>query len=342
MGELGPAMARPAEFSPFAIGKHVALFVLTFITTTVAGMLWQNRTDLTDFWVGLPYSMSALFILSCHEFGHFFAARRHGVRVTLPYYIPLPPFPSMITFGTLGAVIRTKAPIPHRTALFDIGIAGPIAGFVASVVVLAVGFATLPGKDFLLGIHPDYDFALGTSASVAGEPALRFGSTLLYELMEWLFARPGAYIPPMSEMYHYPFLITGWFGLLVTALNLLPAGQLDGGHITFAMFGERQKYFGRAVLLLLLFFGGVGMAPAIVDLLGFTDAAWAMMESVPHFGALFWPGWLLWAVLILAIIKVEHPWVPAKEPLTARRRMLGWASYAMLLLCFTPAPLYFA
>lgn len=328
------------ELSPKQILKHAGLFVLTLATTTVSGMLWQNKTDLSDIAVGLPYAFAALFILTCHEFGHYFAARRHRVRTTLPFYIPLPPVPGMINFGTLGAVIRTREPIPGRVALFDIGIAGPIAGFIASVIILAYGFMTLPGNEFLLAIHPDYDFAAGASASAEHGLSLRFGTTLLYDFMQAVFARPGAYVPPMSEMYHYPFLITGWFGLLVTALNLLPAGQLDGGHITYAMFGNAQKYVGRIIFALLLFFGGMGFLPSLLDLLGFTDAAFGLIAAIPGYEALFWPGWLFWAVLIAVFIKIEHPPVPMDEDLTPRRRLLGWLSFAMLVLSLSPAPIY--
>ncbi|MFZ1729946.1 MAG: site-2 protease family protein [Bacteroidota bacterium] len=331
---------REAELAPLQIAKHLALFILTFTTTNIAGMMWQGQYDLANFSVGFPYSFSALFILSCHEFGHYFAARKHGVRATLPYYIPLPPLPGFVNFGTLGAVIKTKQVIPHRSALFDIGIAGPIAGFIASILVLMLGFMTLPGHDFLLAIHPDYNFAAGSSPGASAGFTLTFGSPLLYSFLEHFFSKSGAYIPPMSEMYHYPLLITGWFGLLVTALNMLPAGQLDGGHVTYAMFGDNQHLVGRITVTLLLFFGGMGIFPALLDLVGFSDLALRIMESIPHFEAIFWPGWLFWALLITVFIKVKHPEVPDFAGLGSRRRMLGWASYAMFLVCLSPAPIY--
>lgn len=331
---------REEELAPQQIAKHVALFAITFVTTTIAGMLWQGVFDLADFSVGLPYSLSALFILGCHEFGHYFAARRHRVRATLPYFIPLPPIPAIINFGTLGAVIRTKEPIPHRSALFDIGIAGPIAGFVASIFVLIAGFMTLPGPDFLLAIHPDFDFATGTTPGHEVGWTLTFGAPLLYSALETLFSKPGAFVPPMTEMYHYPLLITGWFGLLVTALNLLPAGQLDGGHITYAMFGGKQHHVGRLTVIVLTVFGGMGLLPALLDYLGMTEAALAIMDAFPHFEATFWPGWLFWAFLILVFVKVKHPEVQEFAGLGSRRRKLGWFSYIMFFLCMTPAPIY--
>ena len=331
---------RPPELRPLQITKHVALFVVTFATTTIAGMLWQNEIDLAHAAIGLPYAISALFILSCHEFGHYFAARHHHVRVTLPYYIPLPPLPQFINFGTMGAVIKTRAQIPHRRALFDIGVAGPVAGFVASVIVLIYGFMTLPGQDFLLAIHPDYDFSLHAAASAEPGFALTFGKTLLYGALEQLFSRPGAYVPPMTEMYHYPYLITGWFGLLVTALNLLPAGQLDGGHITYAMFGSRQHLVGRVTVIVLGIAGGLGIIPALLELTGYATAAMQLMEAVPVYQAWFWPGWLFWALLIIFVVKVEHHEIQENQPLTPGRRMLGWFSYLMFLLCVSPAPIF--
>jgi membrane-associated protease RseP (regulator of RpoE activity) len=333
---------RPPELQPRQISKHVGLFLLTFVTTTIAGMLWQNQIDLANFAVGLPYAVSALFILSCHEFGHYFAARHHGVRVTLPYYIPLPPLPQFINFGTMGAVIKTRSQIPSRRALFDIGVAGPVAGFIASILVLAYGFMTLPGHDFLLAIHPDYDFSIHSSASAEPGFALTFGNTLLYGFLEQVFSRPGAYVPPMTEMYHYPFLITGWFGLLVTALNLLPAGQLDGGHITYAMFGRKQHLVGSITVAVLATVGILGILPGLLELAGFAEPAVAFMELVGNYEAWFWPGWLFWALLIVFIVKVKHHEIDDNEGLTPGRRLLGWFSYAMFVICLSPAPIFLA
>lgn len=328
-------------YRPLVLLKHIALFLATLLTTMAAGMVWRNELDFANIGVGLPYALSLLFILSCHEFGHFFAARAHGVPVTLPYYIPIPPIAGMVNFGTLGAVIRTRAAIPSQKALFDIGIAGPIAGFVASLLVLAWGFMHLPGTDFLLAIHPDYDFSAQTLQQ--GEPAgtLAFGSTLLYNWFQHLFAPAGAFVPPMTEMYHYPFLVTGWFGLLVTALNLLPAGQLDGGHIAYAMYGVRHRMIARITLGVLLVAGGLGMLPSVLDLAGFGSTAIMLLESIPGYFSYFWPGWLFWGLILLFVVKVDHPPVETTEPLDSRRMLLGWGAWAMLLICISPAPLYF-
>jgi membrane-associated protease RseP (regulator of RpoE activity) len=320
---------------------HILLFVATAFTTTLAGMIWRMRTDLVFLSYGIPYACCVLFILSCHEFGHYFAARHHRVAATLPYFIPLWPI-DVVTFGTFGAVIRVRSPIPDRRALFDIGIAGPIAGFVASLAVLAAGFATLPGPEFLLGIHPNFDFRIGAIAG--GNPpgeTLAFGSTILYRAMEFLFAKPGAFVPPMTEMYHYPMLLAGWFGLLVTAYNLMPVGSLDGGHIAYAMFGERQKTGAWAVLIGLFLLGTLGVLPIVLSFLGMQTALMALLSAFPGYSTLFWPGWLIWAIFVRLVIRVKHPPIYDETPINRERRILGWFALGMLLVCFTPAPIFF-
>ena len=320
--------------------KHSALFLITFFSTTAAGMLWQGETDFVHFSTGLSYSLSLLFILSCHEFGHYFAARAHQIRATLPFYIPLPPFLG-VNFGTLGAVIRTREPIRSRAALFDIGIAGPIAGFIASVLVLIVGFMTLPDRSFILSMHADFDFTTQMSASAHPGTILTFGSSLLYSGLAKLFVPAGAWIPPMWEMYHYPLLITGWFGLLITALNLLPAGQLDGGHVFFAMFGKAHRISARITLIVLTLFGLIGLFPLLAMYLNIFHLAEDLMSMIPDFSAIFWPGWLFWALMILLVIKVDHPPVENTAPLDATRQRIGWFAWLMFIVCMTPSPMYF-
>ena len=331
---------REQLFSPLSILKHVLLFVLTFLTTTVAGMIWRNESDLVNLEMGLVYSASLLFILSCHEFGHFFAAWKHKVPATLPYFIPLPPI-DVVGFGTLGAVIRTKRRISDTVALFDIGIAGPIAGFIASILVLAVGFMTLPDSSYLLAIHPDFDFSINNVPGLPQGSTLTFGTPFLYAVMQTIFTSPGTYVPPMWEMYHYPLLITGWFGLFVTAMNLLPAGQLDGGHILYAMFPRQHRFVARVTLALLFLLGGMGFLPTILDLMNATEIALQIVEYFNNFYAVFWAGWLFWALIILFVIKVDHPEVEQLLELDMRRRILGVFSFVMFLICFPPAPIFF-
>ncbi|MDH7514835.1 MAG: site-2 protease family protein [Bacteroidota bacterium] len=313
---------------------------MTFLTTLVAGMLWQNETDLIFIGKGLPYSLSLLFILSCHEFGHYFAARRHGVPVTLPYFIPLPPV-SIIGFGTLGAVIRTRKRVESSKALFDIGVAGPIAGFIASMLVLAVGFMTLPGPEFILGIHPDFDFTIESVPGLPPGSVLTFGKPILYGVFADLFARPGAWIPPMWEMYHYPFLITGWFGLFVTAMNLLPVGQLDGGHILFALSPKLHRLVARVVFMSLLWFGGMGMLPDFLRLIGLESYAVLLVDNFSNYYAVFWSGWMIWAVFLAFVVKLDHPEVVDYQELDPSRRILGWFSLAIFAFSIIPAPIFF-
>jgi membrane-associated protease RseP (regulator of RpoE activity) len=303
------------------IGKillHLGLFISTFFTTTVAGVAWLNIDpfDLGNFTRGLPYSLAILFILTCHEFGHYFAARYHGVEATLPFFIPTPSLPGFLNFGTFGAVIKTQSPIPSKKVMFDIGVAGPIAGFIATMGVLIYGFTHLPGKEFILQIHPDY--FTQTEQGVG----LTFGSSLLYNFFGAAFTNGAKdFIPPMSEMYHYPFLCTGWFGLFVTSMNLIPIGQLDGGHLSYTMFGERHKMVSNVAFGIIFLTGAAGFLP--------------MIGIETTFG---WSGWIFWTLILLFIVKLYHPPVDDETELDSNRRLIGWLTFAILIVSFTPSP----
>lgn len=297
---------------------HGGLFIATFFTTTVAGVAWLNVDpfDLSHFWLGLPYAVSILFILTCHEFGHYFAARYHGVEATLPYYIPTPSLPGFMNFGTFGAVIRTTSPVPSKKVMFDIGVAGPIAGFIATVAVLIYGFTHLPGKEFILQVHPDY-FSHGLD-----EGGLRFGSSIIYRFLS-LALTDGAtdFVPPMSEMYHYPFLITGWFGLFVTAMNLIPVGQLDGGHVSYSMFGDKHRIVSNIAFGGIFLTGAAGFLPLIgID---------------PGFG---WSGWIFWTLILLFFVKLYHPPVEDETELDPNRKLIGWITFGIFIVSFSPTP----
>jgi membrane-associated protease RseP (regulator of RpoE activity) len=297
---------------------HSGLFIATFFTTTVAGVAWLNIDpfDLSNFWYGLPYSLSILFILTCHEFGHYFAARYHGVEATLPYYIPTPSLPGFLNFGTFGAVIKTQSPVPSKKVMFDIGVAGPIAGFAATLAVLMYGFTHLPGKEFILQIHPDY-FTQPEQGF-----GLRFGSSLLYDFFSLTFADGSKdFIPPMTEMYHYPFLITGWFGLFVTAMNLIPVGQLDGGHLSYAMFGDRHRMVSNVAFGIIFLIGAAGFLP----LLG--------IETT-----IGWTGWIFWVLILLFVVKLYHPPVADETELDPTRKLIGWITFGILAVSFSPTP----
>jgi len=226
-----------------AIIKHTVLFILTFICVTFVGIIWvgqsANVESYLDMWPqGALFAALLLAFLGTHEFGHYFAAVYHKVKVTLPYFIPVP-----LGIGTLGAVIKIEEQVQNTKKLFDIGISGPVAGFVVSFVILMIGFATLPGPDFIENFagHEEtvsYIQETGTFPDTPIEPApetgtIMLGQTILYSFLASFFEN----VPPMYEMYHYPFLFAGWLGLFFTALNLTPIGQLDGGHILYSLIG---------------------------------------------------------------------------------------------------------
>ena len=302
---------------------HLALFIVTFITTVIAGTEWITGTmgpyDFASLSSGLPYSLSALFILATHEFGHYFAAKSHKVNATLPYFIPFPPIVGFFNFGTMGAVIKTKSEIPTNKAMFDIGVAGPIAGFIASIIVLIYGFTHLPSVDYILAIHPDYFSPEYGKETIS----LQFGNNILFILLKDLFTSSSDFVPPMTEVYHYPFLMTGWFGLLITAMNMIPVGQLDGGHIVYSMFGTKiQEAVASISLIILVVLGISGIADSILELnIGFG-----------------WSGWIFWSLILVFFIKVKHPPVRYFAPLDPTRRILGYFSLLILMISFAPTP----
>ncbi len=211
---------------------------------------------------GLTYSLSFLLFLTTHEFGHYFAARARRVAVSLPYFIPIP-----FALGTFGAVIRIREPLRSTRALFDVGASGPLAGFVVALALVVVGLLTLPGPEYLLSVsgHDEIVSAFQATGAwpdvrdslVPGQLATIFGDTILFSALTSLHPN----MPPAFELQHYPLLLAGWLGLFFTALNLLPVGQLDGGHVVFAMFGPRaHAVVARVTAALLLTSGALGGA----------------------------------------------------------------------------------
>lgn len=356
-GQIVDAEDEPASILPFwqRTGKqnyalHILLFFITLITTTLAGLTWggynydiaQPQQLWQTFANGLPYSISVLLILTCHEFGHFFATMHHSIRATLPYFIPLPQIPFLINIGTFGAVIKIKERIADSRALFDIGVYGPISGFVVALAVLVYGFATVPPVDYLYRIHPEYE---GLRTIPLTPDAFSTGKNLLYLLLERIFYSPS--LPPMHEMYHYPFLFAGWIGCMVTAINLLPVGQLDGGHIVYAMFGRRvQRRVARIVIALMLIMGLPvfleqmgGLFAYLLSLVSGREMQFAGMSWMPEWlRKISWPGWALWAFILLRFVRIDHPPVEDESPLDTNRVIIGWISIAIFILCFTPVP----
>ncbi|MFC2133336.1 site-2 protease family protein [Bacteroidota bacterium] len=306
---------------------NIVLVLVTFVTTIIAGTEWTTGTlgpyEIESLAAGLPYALSILFILGAHEFGHYFAARSHGVDTTLPYFIPFPPLPGFFHFGTMGAVIKTKSPVETNKAMFDIGVSGPLVGFIACLIILIYGFTNLPGEEYILAIHPDYF----SPQYGEGGLALEFGDTMLFSMLRYIFTSPDQFIPPMSEIYHYPYLCVGWFGLFVTAMNMIPVGQLDGGHVVYSMFGSKKHEAIASVSMILLV------------TLGVSGALSSFLEMQINIG---WSGWLFWAFILYFLIKVKHPPVNKFEKLDSKRMILGYVSLAILIMSFSPSPFIFS
>ena len=319
---------------------HLTLFFLTVLTTLWAGTFWGGHPVnfsslplfISSLSLGVPYSLSLLLFLTVHEFGHFFAALHHRVRATLPYYIPVPPLPSLLSLGTMGAVIKVKERIPETNSLFDIGISGPIGGFAVCIGLLVYGFLNLPPTDFIYTIHPEY-LAQGGIPTPAPKETFILGKNLLWMGLEYIIAPKN--LPPMTEMYHYPFLFAGWLGSLVTTLNLLPVGQLDGGHITYALFGKKgHAIAARAFLLFIILLG----FPSFLELL----LSWLKPEAVSLIPPVMlhwsWSGWILWALILSRVIGLNHPPTVHDHPLSTGRKVYGWAAIAIFFVTFTPVP----
>jgi membrane-associated protease RseP (regulator of RpoE activity) len=318
----------------------------------MAGVAWVGNADpfeLSNIYLGVEYAVLILGFLTAHEFGHYFAAKYHRVPCTLPYYIPFPITPMFpISFGTMGAVIKIRGAIPNRKALFDIGVAGPLAGFVVCYGFLVYGFMSLEGMDYLLKFHPEFD-----PAAPPVEGALFFGDTLLFYITKYFFVPEGAFVPPMHEIYHYPYLNVGWFGLFVTALNMLPLGQLDGGHILYAMVGKRQWKIGRAFWIFLIVIGfssifaffqeALDMYYREDELSSITERLYFMltnMRSAMPWLFMGWGGWLFWAVLARFFTGIKHPPISG-GPIGGVRMFIGIITFLIFILCFSWNGIYF-
>lgn len=379
------------SFDTKTILKHIGLFILTFASVSLLGASFVGYNsplfpfimpDLQDFYRGALFAGLLLSFLGTHEFGHFFAAVYHKIRVSLPYFIPIP-----LGIGTMGAVIRIKQKINDTRKMFDIGIAGPLAGFIVSLVVLLYGFATLPEADFINNFagHEQVKDFVNTYGEYPDQPVgspngstLIVGNTLLYSFLAQFFEN----VPPMWEMYHYPFLFAGWLGLFFTALNLMPVGQLDGGHILYSLIGfKKHRMVARVCFAVLTILAGIESIPFIHLSLGDWDTAYGTLSWLIWASMLFlllrkayhsehqWIApvlvtslaasafylygivgsietsssliWVVWSFFIAYIVKIEHPPSLYERPLSTTRKVLGWSSMAVFLLCISPNPLYF-
>jgi len=264
---------------------HVALFFATLVTTTLAGASSYESIPVI-ITSGLPFSITIMTILLAHEMGHFLTARHFGMKATLPYFIP---FPSLI--GTMGAVIKIKSPMRSNRALLLVGAMGPVTGFVLSLIAVVAGI---------------YFSEIRQLPAITGDMAMPiFGDSILFASVTYLIHGP---IPPGYDIFLSPYAWAGWIGCLVTSLNLMPLGQLDGGHILYALIGRKQLYVGWGV------FAGL-----------------AALSFV-------WPGWLVWVFITLFFLMVGHPVIRDNTVLSRNEKLLGWSCVLIFLLTFIPVP----
>jgi membrane-associated protease RseP (regulator of RpoE activity) len=336
-----------------------------------------------EFKAGFQFSVPFLAVLTVHEFGHYFTAKANRVKVSLPFYIPLW-LGVLQSIGTLGAFIRINEYINSRRKYFDIGIAGPLAGFVIALIVLWYGFTHLPPVDYIFTIHPEYKkFGLryGEFAylNMPPESAMAFGDNLLFWFFKTYVADP-ALMPHPYEMVHYPILLAGYLSLFFTSLNLLPIGQLDGGHVLYALIGsKRHRLVSPVLFVMFAFYAGLGMYTADTFAvasderfyeellnLGFyifflyicfyrisenRTTTWLLALSVvvAQF-AVSWAfptvegysGFLAFALVLGRFLGVYHPETELQEPLDTKRKILGWLALIIFILCFSPKPFVFS
>jgi membrane-associated protease RseP (regulator of RpoE activity) len=367
---------------------QVVLFIITIITTTLAGtewifgrffflnddgIGWNNWLTQEKLIRGLQFSIPFLGILTVHEFGHYFTARWYKVKVTLPYYIPFW-FGLGNALGTMGAFIRIKQIIQSRKEYFDIGLAGPLAGFIVALGVLWYGFTHLPPPEYIFGIHPEYqkyglDYASQVYKNVEGSFSL--GNNLLFWFFENYVADP-ALLPNKYEMMHYPFIFAGYLACFFTALNLMPIGQLDGGHILYGLVGSKvHKYVSVSLFIVFVFYAGLGvLTPYKVDHIFDSDVliyllllyfmfsrvggtfkntfliAFAILTAQFTVSYFFpyaegYNGWMVFAFILGRFLGVYHPQAVNDEPLDWKRKTLGWLSLVIFIVCFTPTPFVF-
>ncbi|MEW6419157.1 MAG: site-2 protease family protein [Nitrospirota bacterium] len=266
---------------------HLLLFILTLFSTLIAGTFLTGIDPLKEpgkIYKGLPFALTLITILLSHELAHYFTSRKHKVKATLPYFIPAPTF-----IGTFGAVIKMKSPIVTRKALVDIGASGPVAGFVFSVIATIIGLA------------------MSEVVKVTQtEGVWIFGNSILFSFLSKVIL---GVAPPGYDILLHPIALAGWIGFFVTSINLLPIGQLDGGHIAYALLGGKHIYLSNLLIIIMVLLG-----------------------------LLLWEGWAVWAVLLL-ILGLRHPPVLYWEiPLDPKRRFIGWLTLVIFVFTFIPVP----
>lgn len=326
--------ARSLRPTPGTWIKHILLLLVTFVTMTIAGVLWpfgmidylpqadpQSFSEVLQLLQGLPaeyyavvqkaikallmepgylryglsFSLSLVFILISHEMGHYIACRIYRVQATLPFFIPTPPM--IGPAGTFGAFIKIQSPMPSRRAVFDIGVAGPIAGFIALIPIAIIAFVTMQQS--------------GPEVLVPPPGSITFGDPLFFRLLAWI-----GDINLRIPMHFNAFYSAAWVGLLVTALNLIPSGQLDGGHAMYAIFGKRVHWWtGRIAFVAMAVFSVIG---------------WFVFGS---------PSGFLIAVLLGVMMRIKHPEPLDDGPLDTKRKVIAAMTLLIFILCFTPFPI---
>ena len=392
---------------------QLLLFVVTLLTTTISGAEWIFGTSIVsgnlgvdEFISGLQYSIPFLLILTCHEFGHYLVARYYNIAVTLPSYIPfwLPGFPAI---GTMGAYIQIKEAIQSRKEYFDVGVAGPLAGFVVAMGFIIYGFSNLPEIDYIYEVHPDYesfgkdypmlyemdtvlykkDFVNPNRYNFASMPdsivydresniSITLGDNLIFWYFENYWVEDVSRLPHPNEIIHYPFLLAGYLALLFTALNLLPIGQLDGGHVIFGLFGERHsRTIARVLFVVFLFYAGLGVIHPglLVETSSEASLQFLLMVALYLYylyACLYsmiegrrdrlmvasiilatqfvttlllrtegYMGWMVFAFIIGRFLGVYHPPVNDNRDLSTTRKIIGVIALVVFILSFSPRPL---
>lgn len=358
---------------------QLTLFLTTIITTTLAGTEWiygrsllenkDNWLSVTKILDGLYFSVPFLAILTIHEFGHYFTARKNKVDVSLPYFIPFW-IGMVMSIGTFGAFIRMRSKNLTNKQYFDIGIAGPLAGLVAAILVIWYGFTHLPPIEYIFGIHEEYamygkDFAKYVYNDTTG--VLYFGDNLVFRFFESYVADPSL-VPPKYEMMHYPYLFAGQLALFFTTLNLLPIGQLDGGHVLYGLVGHKwHTFFSKSIFIIYILLAGIGiMNPymkfeyALLTFGAYSLFLHAMLKNTISLSVNRWmvvviiasiqflivyvfpsvhgyPFALVFAFILGRFLGIEHP--KAEEvKIGLGRKIIGWLTLVIFILCFTPQP----
>jgi membrane-associated protease RseP (regulator of RpoE activity) len=368
---------------------QIGLFVLTIITTTLAGIEWvfgrsvlinskgefgwNDWITIQHIYSALLFSISFLGILTIHEFGHYFTAQFYKIKTSLPYYIPFW-FGVVSSIGTMGAFIRIKDQIQSRKHYFDVGLAGPLAGFLAALLVIWYGFTHLPPQTYIFSIHPEYmQYGLDYANYVYKNLPVNFylGNNLLFWFFENYVADPNL-VPNHYEMMHYPLLFAGYLSCFFTALNLMPIGQLDGGHILYGLLGEKKhNIVSTTLFILFVFYAGLGMVTPtqlvnafdssvllylvflyfifiklgknlkniVLIALSVLTAQFATSYFLPNLHG--YNGWLLFAFILGRFMGINHPKANSDEPLDLKRKALGWFALVIFVICFTPTPFVF-